>query len=129
MGDFIKKLDNRWFCSQVGTEEDWEQARKWASENTGDVLEFSWDCGFKLDYDGNVLKILSRFYPPHKNHIDYIEKTGNKYSGKMTIYFLEKKLHEVEILASSLDELAAKAKVKANELLLLIDKAVNSIQF
>jgi len=129
MESFIKKLDNRKLWGQVGSDDDWKQAREWAEENSGDILEFSWDVGFKLDYDGEVLKILSRFYPPHKKHVDYIERTGKKYTGQMTVYFLDKELHEVEIHANSLDELAEKAKAKADELISLIDKAVSSIQF
>lgn len=32
-----------------------------------DEPKWSWDCGFKLDFDGSLLSINSRFYPPHKN--------------------------------------------------------------
>ncbi len=47
----------------------WDEARKWieaANKEDSDRWEhpvWSFDCGFKLDYDGCLLQISSRFYP------------------------------------------------------------------
>jgi hypothetical protein len=66
---------------------DWDDAHKWESEANKDKLNkpiWSWDCGFKLDYDGKIffglLDVSSRFYPP-KTHY------GPTWDGKVNISF------------------------------------------
>lgn len=62
---------------------DFDTADRWAKHANGDNTKFyhpvwSWDCGFKLDYDGPMLSVSSRFYPP-KTHY------GDKWDGSVQI--------------------------------------------
>lgn len=47
---------------------DWDKAPKWAEmANNGKDKDFAeprwkWDCGLKLDFDGGLLRVSSRFY-------------------------------------------------------------------
>ena len=51
----------------------WDNAYKWADKaNDEKQLEqveprWSWDCGLKLDYDGGLLRVSSRFYQEREN--------------------------------------------------------------
>lgn len=56
----------------------WDNAKLWQEQvnekkEIHDEPKWSWDCGFKLDFDGSLLSINSRFYPPHKNKGDWWE--------------------------------------------------------
>lgn len=79
-----------------------ESAEKWAeqsnSKKQGKEPAWSWDCGFKLDFDGELLSVESRFYPPHKN-------TGDFWEGMLHVKFLETVILEKEFRANSLDQL------------------------
>lgn len=57
----------------------WTQARAWEEVANAGGSEIRWrfDCNFKLDYDGPMLVVSSRFYPPHKNDHDGWEGTVN----------------------------------------------------
>jgi len=51
---------------------DWDYANSWieiANHKKEEDNEPKWkfDCGFKLDFDGSIISVSSRFYPPHKN--------------------------------------------------------------
>lgn len=54
----------------------WDDAQKWVdAANEGKGPEYSeprwsWDCGFKLDYDGGLLRVSSRLYPVSENIFD-----------------------------------------------------------
>lgn len=79
----------------------WDDARIWeekANEDKDDGPKWSWDCSFKLDFDGPLLSISSRFYPPHKNGGDWWE-------GTVSAYLLEKKLFEKKFKCDTLDDL------------------------
>ena len=107
VSEFKKKLDNR---SIMLMDQDWIAANEWQRQINEspacEAIEWSWDCGLKLDYDGSLLTVSSRFYPPHKSHVDY-----GKYHGTVTVYFGEYKIDghnnilEYEIEAKTLDEL------------------------
>ena len=61
---------------------DWYEASKWAREANRGKCEheepvWSWDCNFKLDFDGPLVDVSSRFYPPTS------EEPG--WGGKVTI--------------------------------------------
>ncbi len=61
---------------------DYDEANKWA-ENANENSEYgeplwSWDCGFKLAYDGGLINVESRLYPP-KTH------QGDTWDGSVTI--------------------------------------------
>lgn len=69
--EFKFKIDNREFWRNY-PEEAGIASRKWAEQQNEKKsnVEWSWDCGFKLDYDGDLINVSSRFYPPHKNSAD-----------------------------------------------------------
>ena len=70
---------------------DWETAREWQrvvnekAEEENDRPKWAWDCGFKLDYDGPIVRISSRFYPP-KTHY------GAKWDGSVDVYIFDEKV-------------------------------------
>lgn len=78
----------------------WDNAHKWEeiSNETKDDIEptWSWDCGFKLDYDGSLLSVSSRFYPPHKND-------GNYWQGELSIKLLGEVIQVKEFKEDTLD--------------------------
>ncbi len=102
IASFKMLLDNR---SQFDIEKMWPFADEWAkqrNDNCEDLteLEWSWDCGLKLDYDGSILKVLSRFYPPHKSHADY-----GLYHGDVDFYIVGVKIFSKSFEAKTLDVL------------------------
>ena len=54
----------------------WDNAYKWADEaNENKDIEsieprWAWDCGLKLDFDGGLLRVSSRFYQVGDNIFD-----------------------------------------------------------
>lgn len=66
---------------------------------------WSWDCGLKIDYDGSLIEVSSRFYPPHKSHADY-----GKYSGTVSIFAGGEVFEEKEFEADTLEGLATAAE-------------------
>lgn len=90
-----------------GCPESWEAAYDWADSanesKKGEVAEpgepmWSWDCGFKLDFDGPLVDITSRFYPP-KTHY------GAKWDGTVTVRLLGKDVSKKKFEEDTLDEL------------------------
>lgn len=92
---------------------DWDHANKWLENANKDkqIIEiepnWSWDCGLKLDYDGGLLRISSRFYQENNNifngsvsfyihddevfikefscrHIDILKKDVEEYCNKIS---------------------------------------------
>lgn len=98
--DFEKKLNNR---SSFEYKKMFFFAHKWADErnskNNGSVI-WSWDCGLKLDFDGDLVSVSSRFYPPHKSHADF-----GKYYGSVNVRIVEKDIYKKEFEADTLSEL------------------------
>lgn len=81
----------------------WDNAWAWqnrANEHKDiyDEPKWNWDCGFKLDFDGSLLRVSSRFYPPHKNK-------GNWWEGAVTVVFLDEEIMRKEFKCDTLDEL------------------------
>lgn len=101
--EFKRKLDNREFWGE-NSEEMWRAAYQWqADANKADnLIKWSWDCGLKLDYDGEICSISSRFYPPHKSSAEY-----GKYHGTISVMIgdADEFLHEHKVEADTLDEL------------------------
>jgi hypothetical protein len=90
-----------------GCPKDWDEARQIELNlNNGvekddadfESLRWSFDCGFKLDYDGSILRISSRFYPP-KTHY------GATWDGTVHVYVMGKEIKERRFDCSTLDEL------------------------
>jgi hypothetical protein len=80
----------------------YEEAHEWAdkiNEKNGEFSpKWSWDCGYKLDFDGRLLYISSRFYPPCKHY-------GPGWDGIVSIFFIDKELSKKEFNCNTLDEL------------------------
>jgi len=94
--------------------ESFEEADKWADSANKDKDEFhepkwSFDCGFKLDFDGPIIDISSRFYPPKKHY-------GDGWDGTIIVIVMGKELTEEKIQANSLEELKNKAEKFIKEL-------------
>ena len=99
--EFKRKLDSREFWGD-NSKEMWDAASAWIKEVNSDdnLCQWSWDCGLKLDYDGDICKISSRFYPPHKHPAE-----NSKYSGSISVYIGDDEIHKQEVEAATLDEL------------------------
>lgn len=81
----------------------WNNAKAWeekANEKKEifDEPKWTWDCNFKLDFDGSLLRISSRFYPPHKN-------AGDWWEGAVLVNFLGEELLRKEFKCTTLNEL------------------------
>lgn len=81
----------------------WDNARHWQaaankSKEIHDEPEWSFDCNFKLDFDGSLLSISSRFYPPHYNKGDWWE-------GNVKVLFLGQELFKKGFKCDTLDDL------------------------
>lgn len=81
----------------------WDNAKVWEEQanekkDIYDEPKWSWDCGFKLDFDGSLLRVSSRFYPPHKN-------AGNWWEGHVLILFLDEEIMRKDFKCDTLDEL------------------------
>jgi hypothetical protein len=89
-----------------GCPADWNEADRLLLElnkgkdEDGYEPQWSWDCGFKLDYDGGLLRIGSRFYPPTTGY-------GPTWDGSVTVYFMDEALEKKEFDCNTLEELKA----------------------
>lgn len=86
----------------------WESARKWekeANKDKDDTLEpnWSWDCGFKLDFDGSLISISSRFYPEG-------QYSNPSWGGNVTIYLLNEEIEKKVFNCNNLEELRLKVE-------------------
>lgn len=87
-----------------GCPDSYEEAHTWAdaaNEKRPDhygSLEWRFDCGFKLDFDGALAQVNSRFYPP-KSHY------GPKWNGDVSVKVFGNEVLRQEFVADSLDEL------------------------
>ncbi len=108
MSNNILKIDNKTIIFNggeplEGCPKSWDEAYKWvdkANANKNEHCEPKWkfDCGFKLDFDGPILDIESRFYPP-KTHY------GDKWDGNLSVRVLGKTIHEKYFEEDTLDQL------------------------
>lgn len=67
-------------------EKEWQKARiliEGFNEGIEDDPKWDFDVSFKLDYDGDIVRVSSRFYPPPKN------KSG-KWEGGVSILLMGK---------------------------------------
>lgn len=90
-----------------GCPENWDQANKIieklnAGKGSGDP-QWSFDCGYKLDFDGGLLRISSRFYPP-KTHY------GSTWDGTVSVYFMEDEVEKNKFDFNTLDELTTEVE-------------------
>jgi hypothetical protein len=94
---------------------DWNEAKECAenanSEKQIQEIEprWSWDCGLKLDYDGGLLRVSSRFY----------QADNNIYNGSVSFLIGDETLFDREFSCRHIDVLKADvetyvAKITAN---------------
>lgn len=98
-----------------GCPESWEQAREIEkklnegkgdddpAEIVGDQPRWKFDCGFKLDFDGPLLDVSSRFYPP-KTHY------GATWDGGVTVRMFGQEIASRAFDCSTLDELKSQVE-------------------
>lgn len=92
----------------------WDEARAWqAKVNEGRIdgdVKWSWDCGFKLDFDGKLGKhgeVSSRFYPP-KTHY------GLTWDGDTDVSFFKILHFNKKFDCATLEELHAQVEAWVN---------------
>lgn len=78
----------------------WEEANTILAKINKDSSTIQWkfDCGFKLDYDGSLVGVQSRFYPP-KSHY------GPNWDGEVHVLILGKEVKTYEVTANCLEDL------------------------
>ncbi len=82
---------------------DWDKAKQWEDMANKDIdskggPEWSFDCGFKLDLDGPLISISSRFYPP-KTHY------GSTWDGVLSVNFMNETIKEKKFDCPTLEDL------------------------
>lgn len=123
LSEFKTKLDKRDFYAD-NSKEMWDAAYKWQeiSNSQNNICLWSWDCGLKLDYDGDLCRISSRFYPPHKNSESY-----GKYSGNITVYVGDDEIHKHKVEAFTLDELKKNVEAYVSNIIEKINIKIKSV--
>lgn len=90
-----------------GSPESWNEAHAWeelANENSLDYdPQWKFDCGFKLDYDGPLIHVSSRFYPPAAFY-------GPTWDGTVEIIIGNDVVEQREFDCKSLDELRSQVE-------------------
>lgn len=86
-----------------GCPESRDDANAWQANANEDSDEFAqpmwnFDCGFKLDFDGPILSVNSRFYPPTTH-------AGPTWDGNVTVILMGKEIEERHFDCQSLDDL------------------------
>ena len=78
-----------WGMEKINTEypRTWAEAEAWqnsANKEEGHRYpQWRFDCGFKLDFDGGMVSVESRFYPPYRNSMSGLwDGTLSVYAGK-----------------------------------------------
>lgn len=91
----------------------WDKAYAWADEanKDKDIEEiqprWSWDCGLKLDYDGGLLRISSRFYQSRE---DIFDGSVSFYIGDNEIFNREFSSRHIDILKKDVEEYVNKVR-------------------
>lgn len=65
-----------------------KETHLYIKEKGYDMPVWDFDCNFKLDYDGPILKISSRFYPPVGRY------GGDSWDGDVSVYIVGKLVSE-----------------------------------
>ena len=94
----------------------WEEADKWIKEANKDIdnedsFRWSFDCGYKLDYDGGLVVISSRFYPPSDLQGD------GQWDGQLNVMIGEEYIKRIQFNCDSLDELKEKVEKRTADII------------
>jgi hypothetical protein len=105
-----------------GCPADWDEAKliedKLNDGKDHNGRKWSFDCGFKLDFDGPIIIISSRFYPP-KTHY------GNTWDGRVSVMLYDTRITEKKFDCATLDEL----KVQVEDYVKRIADKIRGIDF
>lgn len=88
----------------------WEDAEAWAKgsnvDKQSDRIEpnWSWDCGFKLDFDGALVHVSSRFYPMK------LQDSSVVFDGSVSFYVNDDEIFNQEFSLRCLDSLKNKVE-------------------
>jgi hypothetical protein len=104
-----------------GCPNDWDEAKviqdKLNEGKDEDEPNWSFDCGFKLDFDGSIIKISSRFYPPKTNY-------GATWDGTVHVYFMGKEIKNMKFDCPTLEELKIQVEAYAKTIIDAIESAL-----
>lgn len=109
------------FNNKTSIESCWEFAKMWQTLANGGKEKWSnplwrFDCGFKLDFDGPIFSISSRFYPPTKNY-------GERWDGKVHLNLFEKEVSIKSFDCETLEELKIKVEEYINQVAFTLENA------
>lgn len=86
----------------------WNVANDWEAranvKKTEKEPRWAWDCNFKLDYDGGLVSVESRFYPPH------YQSLGDFWDGSVRIKVLEECVLERKFKCDTLEQLQSEVE-------------------
>ena len=103
---------------------DWGKAEEWAEKANEDIKygepTWSWDCGFKLDYDGGLINVSSRFYPP-KTH------QGSTWDGDVSISIGDKEIKRTSFDCKTLEDLKIEVEKHIKEIKGKIEAMIDGI--
>lgn len=112
--------------SLPGCPKDWDEANALQAkmnEGKGDEEEYRnqprwrFDCGFKLDFDGPLLDVSSRFYPP-KSHY------GATWDGGVSITMFGQDIASKKFDCTTLEELRVQVEGYVKEIADKVTKAI-----
>lgn len=94
-------------------EEKFNEGKDWERGEYKSQPVWSFDCGFKLDFDGPLIDVSSRFYPP-KSHY------GLTWDGTVSIRIEGKDIKEKKFDCPTLDQLKNEVEAYINDIKLKI---------
>ena len=106
-----------------GAPESWKWALEWAdkaNKESDSEIKWSWDCHFKLDYDGEIVSISSRFYPPAKHY-------GSKWDGAVTLYICNEEVKRSTFECETLEQLRIEVEAYCNKLISKIRRLAQEV--
>ena len=86
---------------------DWDNARIWVDTANEDKQpewsepNWSWDCGLKLDFDGGLLRVSSRFYQGRE---DIFDGSVSFYIGDAELFNREFSSKHIDVLKKEVEE-------------------------
>lgn len=112
----------------------WKDAGAWVvSANNGldepiDERPFwFWDSGFKLNYDGSLVSVVSNFYPPASLQ-KRCSSLGPEWSGTLTINFNDRDKIEKDFSCKTLDDLKFEVKSYVDTITKKINDFLKTLQ-
>ena len=137
MKDNVIKTDTHTLIFNGGqplkdTPQNWAAAEAWAEQannaNPNIVppekthpLTWSWDCGFKLDFDGGLVEVGSRFYHPSTYG-------GPNWAGTVTVFIAHKKAIEKRFDCPDLPQLEKEVNAFISEIQARLFAALDSFK-